>query len=133
MAEQIGAILDTSFFIAREQSRPRATVQLPSGLALSVVTLAELRLAVLNEGDRARQATRLATLELALRVRPVGIDEAVAFQWAVLRSAARSLSQSRVNDLWIAATALALQVPVVTQDAGFRSLEKVGGPGVIMV
>lgn len=48
-------------------------------------------------------------------------------------SAARSLSQARVNDLWIAATALALQVPVITQDDGFLRLEKVGGPKVIRV
>jgi predicted nucleic acid-binding protein len=49
LADSIGAILDTSFFIAREQRRPLGQVALPRGLAVSVVTLAELRVAVLNE------------------------------------------------------------------------------------
>lgn len=133
MAEALGGILDTSFFIAREQGRPINLVTLPDGLAVSVVTLAELRVAVLNETDRRRQARRLDTLERALRVRPVPIDEVIAFHWAALGSAARSQSNSRVNDLWIAATALAWGVPVVTQDEGFRRLEKIGGPRVVIL
>ena len=133
MVDSVAAILDTSFFIAQEQRRTMRR-QAPSGvLAVSVVTLAELRLAVLNEADRGKQARRLGTLEMALKIRPVSIDETIAFQWAALRSAARSLSQSRINDLWIAATALALRVPVITQDDGFLALEKVGGPAVIRV
>ena len=131
--ESIGAILDTSFFIAREQRRPLNAILLPKVLAVSVVTLAELRLAVFNASDSGKQARCLDTLKQAMKIRPIGIDENVAFQWAALRSAARSGSQSRVKDLWIAATALVLQVPVVTQDDGFLRLEKVGGPKVIRV
>ena len=133
LASTIGAILDTSFFIAHEQKRVLKPTVLPDGLAISVVTLAELRLAVLNQHENPPQAQRLNTLERALRFRPIGIDEVIAFQWAVLRSAARSLSQSRINDLWIAATALALQVPVVTQDEGFARLRELDGPEVILV
>ena len=133
LADRVGALLDTSFFIAHEQHRPIQAADLPSGLAVSVVTVAELRLAVLNEHDPARQALRLGTLERALQIRSIGIDEATAFQWAVLRSLARSQSQSRVNDLWIAATALVLGVPVVTQDEGFARLQKIGGPRAILV
>jgi len=133
LADTIGGILDTSYFIALETRRPLDAAAIPDGLAVSVVTQAELRLAVLNESDPVRQAVRLRTLEACLFTRAIGIDETIAFQWAVLRSAARSLSQSRVNDLWIAATALALQVPVVTQDDGFLALAKVGGPEVIRV
>ena len=133
MADEIGAILDTSFFIAGERDRPIDLAAVPKRPAVSVVTLAELRLAVLNNSDPPRHAAYLGTLERALRVRAIGIDENVAFQWAVLRSAARSLSSSRINDLWIAATALTLQIPVVTQDQGFLRLEAVGGPKVIIV
>ena len=134
MAEVIGCILDTSFFVAAEQRRPRKSAALPDGRwVVSVVTLAELRLAVLNETNLQQKALRLRTLEKATRASAVGIDENVAFQWAVLRSAARSSGQSRVNDLWIAATALALGVPVVTQDAGFQRLAEVGGPSVILL
>jgi len=131
LAEAVGGIRDTSFFIARERGRPMNPVALPDGLAVSVVTLAELRVAILNETDWRRQACRLDTLERALRVRPVRIDERIAYHWAVLRSAARSRSDSRINDLWIAATALALEVPVITQDEGFGRLEEIGGPRVI--
>jgi len=133
LAESIGAVVDTSVFVALEQRRPIRRVELPPVRAISVVTLAELRLAVFNSTDPFEQAVRLQTLEKALRVHPVPIDEVIAFQWAVLRSAARSLSQSRINDLWIAATAMALRVPVITQDDGFARLAEVGGPTVIRV
>ena len=132
MAE-IGGILDTSYFVGYEQGRLTNPEVLPPMLAVSVVTLAELRLAVLNARDTVEQARRLMTLELAVKSQAVPIDEVIAFQWAVLRSAARSLSQSRINDLWIAATAMALRVPVITQDDGFARLAEVGGPKVIRI
>jgi len=130
---EIGAILDTSWFIAIEQGRLTRPIPLPKGLVVSVVTLGELRLAVFNAPTPAEQGPRLRTLERALRLRPIPIDETIAFQWSVLRSAARGLSHSRINDLWIAATALALQVPVVTQDDGFTRLAQIGGPKVIKI
>ena len=133
MTNTIEAIVDTNYFVAFEQSRPLDMSRVPATIAISVVTLAELRLAIFNASDMVSQANRLGTLERALKIRSVGIDENVAFQWAVLRSAARSESEGRVNDLWIAATALTLQVPVVTQDTGFLRLEKIGGPKVILV
>ena len=133
MADNVGAILDTSYFVGVEQARPMKPGVLPPVVAVSVVTLAELRLAVLNASNVSDQGKRLRTLEQAIKVQAVPIDENIAFEWAVLRSAARSLSQSRINDLWIAATALALQVPVVTQDDGFVRLAEVGGPKVIRI
>jgi len=133
LADQVGGILDTSIFIAREQRRTTRPTPLPDGLAVSVVTLAELRVGVLRETDARRQVLRLATLERALRIRTIDIDETVAFNWAVLRARAQSHSQDRVNDLWIAATALALRVPVITQDEGFVRLKSIGGPDVIVV
>lgn len=36
-----------------------------------------------------------------------------------------------VNDLWIAAIAVANELPIVTQDAGFDALE--GAPGVTVI
>ena len=133
MADSPDGILDTSFFIAQEQGRSLRPVPLPSRLAVSVVTLAELRLAVLNNSDPVEQRRRTTTFQRAVRMRSYPIDEMVAFHWATLRSAARSLSQSRINDLWIAATALALRVPVITQDTGFVRLSAAGGPSVILV
>jgi hypothetical protein len=47
----------------------------------------------------------------------VPIDEEVASAWARLRVTLRDLGLAMpVNDSWIAATAIALGVPVVTQD-----------------
>jgi len=38
-----------------------------------------------------------------------------------------------VNDMWIAATAMANQLPIVTQDDDFDALADLGGPVVIRV
>jgi hypothetical protein len=74
---------------------------------------------------------RLATLTAALALGPVPVDEGVAAAWAklrvVLRDAGRRLP---VNDSWIAATALALGVPVVTQDDDY---DEIPGLDVIRV
>jgi predicted nucleic acid-binding protein len=67
---------------------------------------------------------RLATLTAAQRLDPVPVDEAVAAQWARMRVLLRDNGQRMpVNDSWIAATAMALDVPVVTQDADFPDIE----------
>jgi predicted nucleic acid-binding protein len=56
----------------------------------------------------------------ALRLDPVPVDQAVAEQWARLRVLLRDTQQRMpVNDPWIAATAMALDVPVITQDDDF--------------
>lgn len=41
--------------------------------------------------------------------------------------------RAKVNDLWIAAIALANDMPVVTQDDDFDVIEEAGGPVVIRV
>jgi predicted nucleic acid-binding protein len=54
---------------------------------------------------------------------PVPVDDDVAEQWARLRVLLRDSRQSMpVNDSWIAATAMALAVPVVTQDEDYVEL-----------
>ena len=59
----------------------------------------------------------------------VEVDAEVARAWAVLRVAPRDAGRTlRTNDSWIAATALALDVPVVTQDSDFD-----GVPGLRVV
>ncbi len=63
----------------------------------------------------------------ALAVRAVPIDDDVAASWARLRVMLRDRGQRMpVNDSWIAATAMALGVPVVTQDADFPVIEALG-------
>jgi predicted nucleic acid-binding protein len=117
-------LADTSVFIARESGRPLDEAALPDELAISVVTVGELRVGVLAAGDVRTRDRRLATLTVALALDPVPIDEAVAEAWARLRLLLRDSGQRMaVNDSWIAATALALNIPVVTQDDDYVELE----------
>ena len=110
-------LADTSIFIASESGRPLRTEVLPDRLAVSVITVGELRAGVLAAGDLATRDLRLATLTAALALDPVPVDEDVAGAWALLRVALRDLGRRMaVNDSWIAATAIALDIPLVTQD-----------------
>ena len=110
-------LADTSVFVAHESGRPLRVEALPDRLAVSVITIGELRAGVLAAGDLATRDRRLATLTAVLALDPIPVDEDVAAAWARLRVSLRDRGQRMaVNDSWIAATALALGVPVVTQD-----------------
>lgn len=113
------AILDTSVFIAREQERPLG--DLPDEVAVSVVTLSELRHGVLAAEGHERMARRLSTLEAARQIaKPLVIDEAVGDELARLRVALKAIGKAmKVMDAWIAATAMAYGAAVCTQDADF--------------
>lgn len=128
------AVADTSVWIAGESERPLDADALPHELLVCTVTLAELEAGVLAAQDVSTRADRLATLELARRAQVLAIDSAAASQWARLRV---ELYQARrrvnVNDLWIAATALAHDLPVVTQDDGFDPLTALAPLTVIKV
>ncbi|MGO9332579.1 MAG: type II toxin-antitoxin system VapC family toxin [Acidimicrobiales bacterium] len=104
-------------FIARESGRPLAETDLPDELAISVITIGELRAGVLAAVDVETRDRRLATLSEALALDPLPVDQAVAEAWARLRVLLRDMQKRMpVNDSWIAATAISLAVPVVTQD-----------------
>jgi predicted nucleic acid-binding protein len=110
-------LADTSVFIALEGGRPLEADLLPDRLAVSVITVGELRAGVLAAPDLATRDRRLATLTSVLALAPVPVDEEVAAAWARLRVTLRDLGRRMpVNDSWIAATALAMDVPLVTQD-----------------
>ena len=127
-------LLDTSVFIAREAGRPLDGKLLPEESAISAVTVGELQAGVLAAGDTDVRARRLATLEALSDVEVLAIDEVVAASWARLRvHLAESGRRLNVNDLWIAATALTHQIPVVTQDEDFGPVEGVGGLQVVRV
>ena len=116
-------LADTSVFIARELGRAIDLEAMPDRLGVSVITIGELRTGVLAATDAATRDRRLDTLTAALSLEPIPIDVAVANAWARLRLALRDASlRMPVNDSWIAATAMALDVPVVTQDDDFPVL-----------
>jgi predicted nucleic acid-binding protein len=119
-AEREGlALADTSLFIAIEQARPLSDHP-PDRLAVSVVTVGELRLGVLAANNGPARARRLETLSWAQALEPLPVDERVAHAWATLRLALRDGGRRMpINDSWIAATAIANRIPVASQDGDY--------------
>ena len=120
-------LADTSVWISAELGRGLDRTGLPDVLLVSVITLAELQAGVLAAPDPATVSTRLRTLQLTLESEPLPVDAAVAQEWALLRvKVARAGRRVNVNDLWIAATARANRLQVVTQDGDFAVLADLG-------
>ena len=113
-------IADTSVFIARESGRPLEWQSLPERVGVSVITIGELRAGVLAASTLDLRDRRLATLTEASALAAIPVDERVAEAWAHLRVSLRDAGlRMGLNDSWIAATALAHGVPVITQDADY--------------
>lgn len=124
-------LADTSLFIARETGRSIDAAALPEEIGVSVITVGELRAGVLAAADVDTRDRRLATLTQVLSLDPIPIDGPVAESWARLRVLLRDSGQRMgVNDSWIAATAMSLGIPVVTQDEDYVS---VGGLEIVKV
>lgn len=116
-------LADTTLFIARETGRPLDMDALPDEIGVSVITIGELRAGVLAAADVETRDRRLATLTQAMAMQPLPVDGNVAESWAKLRLLLRDSGQRMpVNDSWIAATAMSLDVPVVTQDDDYVEL-----------
>jgi hypothetical protein len=116
------ALADTSLFIAFEQDRPLSSGP-PERVAVSVVTVGELRLGVLAARDGPTRARRLETLSVVAALDPLPVDERVAHAWATLRLALRDESKRMpINDSWIAATAIANDLAVVSQDGDYDDI-----------
>jgi predicted nucleic acid-binding protein len=127
-------VLDTSVFIANETGRRLNVAALPAESAISVVTLTEIRAGVLAAKDSATRALRMATLDTLSDIEILPIDEPAASMWAEMRVLlAEAGRRVKVNDLWIAATAAAHGLPVVTQDSDFDPLAGLAGLRVVRV
>jgi len=114
------AVVDTSVFIALESRRPLDRSKMTSEVCVSVITIGELRAGVLSAPDARSRARRLETLTRAMRLEPLPIDRSVAERWAELRALLREADRRmKANDSWIAATAMAHGIPVITQDGDF--------------
>jgi predicted nucleic acid-binding protein len=115
-------------FIGVEQAR-LSDADVPTYGTVSMITIGELKLGLLAAADPETRARRLRTFQDAMALEPLPIDERVADAWAEmrvsLRMAARRLG---ANDSWIAATAIAHGLPLVTQDRDFD-----GVPGLEVV
>lgn len=120
-------LVDTSLFIALEGERQYALDAVPDRLCVSVVTVAELRAGVLAASNLAVRHRRLRTLEFVLSLDCLPVDEPVAEAWAVLRVALRDRGRRmNVSDAWIAASGMAHELPVVTQDHDFDVVRDLG-------
>jgi predicted nucleic acid-binding protein len=123
------ALADTSIFIGLEAARFDAARFADFEWAVSAVTLGELRLGVLQARSPDAASQRLSAYQLAQRFEPLTIDETVSEAWALLVSRVRAAGgKIPINDSWIAATAIAHGVPIVTQDADYDSM-----PGVEVI
>lgn len=127
-------LLDTSVLIAEESERRLHRERLPQTAAISIVTKAELRLGVLAAADVETRDRRLTTLDSIAEMTVLPIWGAVERVWAGMRAYLAASGRSvRVNDLWIAATAAAYDMPIITQDRDFYALSGVNGLTVIEV
>jgi predicted nucleic acid-binding protein len=120
--EKANALADTSTFIALEHGRP-LRAPLPDALAVSYVTIAELTVGVLQAPTSAERARRSVTLRQARQLEPLPVDRLIAATWAELRTTMREMKRRMpVNDSWIAATAIAHELPVVAQDDDYSDV-----------
>lgn len=105
------AILDTSVLIG---DGGLLHDHVEDGWAVSAVAIGELEAGVLLADDPAVRAARLRRLTAVLSVAPVlDVDQTAAARYGQLRAATGRLP---TNDLWIAATALAHDLTLVTRD-----------------
>jgi predicted nucleic acid-binding protein len=122
------ALADTSLFIAVEHDRPLAGPP-PERVAVSVISVGEFRLGVLAAAHGPTRARRLETLSRVEALDPLPIDAPVAHAWAALRLALRDQGKRMpLNDSWIAATAMANRIPVVSQGDDYE-----GVPGLDVI
>jgi predicted nucleic acid-binding protein len=117
------ALADTSIFIGLESARLDPDRFAGYEWGVSVITLGELRLGILQASGPEVAARRLSTYQLAQRFEPLVIDEAVSEAWALLVSRLRAANRRvPINDSWIGATALAHNLPVVTHDSDYDAM-----------
>jgi predicted nucleic acid-binding protein len=123
------ALADTSVFIGLESARLDVARFADFEWGISAITLGELRLGVLQAQNPETASRRLSAYQLAQRFEALTVDEAVSDAWALLVSRLRASGRKvPINDSWIAATAIAHQVPIVTQDSDYDAM-----PGVEVI
>lgn len=122
LESRVDALADTSAFIAVEQGRSLRTI-LPDALAVSYVTISELTVGLLRASTPNERHLRTRTLAQARRLPPIRVDHEVALVWAEMRDTLLESERTlRGNDSWIAATAVAYGLPLVTQDKDFAGI-----------
>jgi len=107
----LSTLVDTSVLVA---SGGAGVADFEGGWAVSAITVGELEAGVLLARGRRQRAARLARLAAVLAAAPIlPADRAVSARYGELRAASGRLP---ANDLWIAATALAHDLTLLTAD-----------------
>lgn len=110
----MSALVDTSLLVGP------AGAEITEDWMVSLITVGELEAGVLMAADPGTRAARLRRLTAILSEAPaLPVDRVVAARYGELRAATRRLPS---NDLWIAATALAHGLLLLTRDARQASL-----------
>lgn len=121
-----GALLDTSVVIGDFES---LQIELPTTMAISVITVGELRAGVRLADDpkaRAARQTRLHAIRAAFE--PIPVDEAVTEHYGEILATARSAGRpSKATDLLIIATAVATGRTLHTLDKRQAALAELAG------
>jgi predicted nucleic acid-binding protein len=124
---RLRGIIDTSVVIDLERIDPE---ELPTELAVSAVTLAELAAgphATADPAERARHQDRLQRTEATFDPLPFDVAAARAYGriYAAVMASGRKALGRRALDLLIAATALAQDLPLYTRNPDdFVSLDE---------
>jgi predicted nucleic acid-binding protein len=113
-------LVDTSVVIGLDRI---PTNQLPREMALAAVTMAELAAgphATTDPAERARRQERLQRAEVTFDSLPFDADAARAYGriYAAVAAQGRKARGRRAMDLLIAATALAVRLPLYTLNPG---------------
>lgn len=112
----MSTLLDTSVLIGSARGRAPEV----EDWSVSAISIGELDAGVLLAQDSRVRAARLRRLSAVLAEAPVlGVDRVVAGRFGELRAAT---GRAPTNDLWIAATALAHDLTLVTADERQASL-----------
>jgi predicted nucleic acid-binding protein len=113
----LSALVDTSVLIGAFET---IDAEKEGVWAVSVITVGELHAGVLRATHGPPQAARLQRLSDVLSVASViEIDRTVAVAYGEMRMTSE---RSPSNDLWIAATAVAHELELVTMDRGQAAL-----------
>jgi tRNA(fMet)-specific endonuclease VapC len=121
-------LVDTSAYSEHLRDHPevKAAIQRASAIALSVVSIGELRVGFLKGGRTRRNEEFLRGFLASPRARAIPVDEETASRYAAIRDYLRRQGTPiPSNDVWIAATAAQHGLRLLTLDSHFLQIPQV--------